>query len=61
MANEAKIAVDVGNLSDLYAITKRLAEGYSKADVSVKDMNAEVGLPIGEELQRDRWREHFGC
>ena len=57
LANEAEAAVGVGNLSDLYAITKKLTGGYAKAEVPVKDKNGEV--PMGEELQRDRWREHF--
>ena len=41
----------------MYAITKKLTGGYAKAEVTVKDKNGEV--PMGEELQRDRWREHF--
>ena len=46
----------VGNMSDLYVITKKLSGGYAKAEVKDKK-NGEV--PMREELQRDRWREHF--
>ena len=57
LAAEAEKASHIGNMQDLYNITRKLSGKYKKSERPVKDKNGESIME--EEMQKRRWKEYF--
>ena len=57
LATKAEEAARNGNMKDLYNTTKKLSGKFSKPDRPVKDKDGKTLM--GDEQQRNRWKEHF--
>ena len=57
LAIQAEQAARMGNMRELFNITKKLAGKYSKPERPVKDKDG--GQIMGDEQQKNRWKEYF--
>ena len=57
LAAEAEKASHIGNMQDLYNITRKLSGKYKKSERPVKDKNGESIME--EEMQKRSWKEYF--